>query len=183
MAHQPKIRRVAPGRSSPQRVDGHHSDIVRGIAFQGTSDYNSGMNKFFAASFLSVSLALIALTAPAAESKPEVAAQEPTARWLALVDAGKYAESWQDMAPDFKKQVSQGKWKSIIAEIRKPLGKVVARKLVSADFTKDLPGAPEGEYVVSKFTTDFEKKSGAVETVTMVLGTDLIWRASVYAVK
>ena len=141
------------------------------------------MNKSFVARLFALSLALLALTAFAADPKPEVAAQEPTARWLALVDAGKYAESWKDMAPDFKKQVSQNKWKSTIAEVRRPLGKVVTRKLASAEFTKDLPGAPEGEYVVSKFTTDFANKPDVVETVTLVLGTDLIWRVSVYAVK
>ena len=141
------------------------------------------MNKFSFARLFSLVLSLLAATAFAADPKPEVAAQEPTARWFALVDAGKFAESWQDMSPTFKKAVSQGKWKSTITEIRRPLGKVVTRKLTTTEFTKDLPGAPEGEYVISKFTTDFETKPGAVETVTLVRDADLTWRVTGYAVK
>jgi hypothetical protein len=141
------------------------------------------MNKFSVARLFILALAAVAITGFAADPKPEVAAQEPTARWLALVDAEKFAESWQDMSPTFKKAVSQGKWKSTITEIRRPLGKMLSRKLASAEFTKDLPGAPEGEYVVSKFTTDFEKKSSAVETVILVKDADLTWRVTGYAVK
>ena len=87
------------------------------------------------------------------------------------------------MSPDFKKAVSKRKWKSTVSKIRKPLGKLVTRKPKSAEFTKDLPGAPEGEYVVAKFDTAFENKPVAVETVTLVLGLDLFWRVSSYSVK
>jgi len=119
----------------------------------------------------------------AGEAKPEAIAQGEALLWLGLVDTNKYDESWQEMSPAFKKEVSKRKWKSTVTEIRKPLGKVVARKPKSADYTKELPGAPEGEYVVAKFETNFEKKTAAVETVTLGLGRDLIWRVSSYSVK
>ena len=123
------------------------------------------------------------MTTTAAESKPEVIAQGEALLWLGLVDTNKYDESWQEMSLAFKKEVSKRKWKSTVTEIRKPLGKVVSRKPKSAEYTKDLPGAPEGEYVVARFDTAFENKPAAVETVTLVRGQDLIWRVSSYSVK
>jgi hypothetical protein len=141
------------------------------------------MNKRFAAVLFVLGLLLVRTMSSAAETKPEVVAQEAAKKWLALVDAGKSEESWQEMSAPFKKEVSKRKWKSTIGEIRKSPGKVVSRKLKSAEYTKELPGAPEGEYVVAKFDTAFEHKPAAVETATLVLGQDLIWRVSSYAVK
>lgn len=123
------------------------------------------------------------MTTAAAEAKPETIAQGEALLWLSLVDTNKYDESWQQMASSFKIEVSKRKWKSTVTEIRKPLGKVVSRKPKSAEYTKDLPGAPEGEYVVARFDTAFENKPAAVETVTLVRGQDLIWRVSSYSVK
>ena len=141
------------------------------------------MNKRIAATIAILGLLLLWVTAPRAETKPEVAAQEAAEKWLALVDASKDAESWEQMSAPFKKEVSKRKWKSTIGGIRQPLGKPVSRKLKSAEYTKELAGAPEGEYVVVRFDTAFEHKPAAVETVTLVLGQDLIWRVSSYAVK
>jgi len=141
------------------------------------------MNRSFAALLCVLGLVLIRDTAPATEARPEVAAQGAAEKWLALVDAGTYQQSWQEMSAPFKKEVSQRKWKSMIGEIRKPVGKRVSRKLKSAAYTKELPGAPEGEYVVAKFDTAFEHKPATIETVVLVLGQDLIWRVSSYAVK
>jgi hypothetical protein len=123
------------------------------------------------------------VSAPGAETKPETAAQRAAEKWLALVDGGKDAESWEQMSAPFKKEVSKRKWMATIGEIRKSPGKLVSRKLKSAEYSKELPGAPEGEYVVAKFDTAFERKPAAVETVILVLGQDLIWRVSSYAVK
>jgi len=140
------------------------------------------MNKRLRVLFHVISLAT-ALPAIAAASKPELAAQPAAQEWFALVDGGSLAESWDKMAATFKKEISKRKWKSTIAELRKPLGKLGSRKLKSAEYTKELPGAPEGEYVVARFETAFERKPAAIETVTLLLGQDLIWRVSSYAVK
>jgi len=128
-------------------------------------------------------LCLLAATAKAGEANRETVAQGEALLWLSLVDSNKYDASWEEMSPAFKKQVNKRKWKSTVTDLRKPLGSLVSRKAKSAEYTKELPGAPEGEYVVAKFDTVFEKKPSAVETVTLVLGTDLNWRVSSYSVK
>ena len=141
------------------------------------------MNKCFAVMLFALGLLLVRTMSSAAETKPEVAAQEAAEKWLALVDGSKDADSWEQMSAPFKKEVSKRKWKSTIGGIRQPLGKPVSRKLKSAEYTKELAGAPEGEYVVARFDTAFEHKPAALETVTLLLGQDLIWRVSSYTVK
>lgn len=141
------------------------------------------MNKRFAAWVIGLGLSVGGMMTSAGEAKPEAIAQGEALLWLGLVDTNKYDESWQEMSPAFKKEVSKRKWKSTVTEIRKPLGRVVLRKPKSAEYTRELPGAPEGEYVVAKFDTAFEKKSTAVETLTLMRGQDLVWRVSSYSVK
>ena len=72
---------------------------------------------------------------------------------------------------------------SSMTEIRGRVGKLSSRKFNSADYTKELPGAPEGEYVIVRFDCVFEKKTTATEKVTLILGRDLYWHVAGYAVK
>ena len=116
-------------------------------------------------------------------AKPEVEAQKAAEQWLALVDAGKFAESWDTAAAYFKAAVSKDKWESSLVAVRKPLGDLVSRKLKSAKFTKTLPGAPDGEYVVLQFDTSFSNKKAALETITPLLDKDGKWRVSGYFIK
>jgi hypothetical protein len=60
---------------------------------------------------------------------------------------------------------------------------MVSRKLKSAKYTKALPGAPAGEYVVLQFDTSFVNKKEAVETVTPMLDKDGKWKVSGYFIK
>jgi hypothetical protein len=48
----------------------------------------------------------------AADVKPEDAAQKAAEAWLALVDAGKYGESWEEAATYFKGAVTKDQWVS-----------------------------------------------------------------------
>jgi len=141
------------------------------------------MKKRYSALLCFLGLMLLCTAMSAAETKSETIAQGEALLWLRLVDTNKYDQSWEEMSESFKSEVSKRKWKSTIAKIRKPLGKLLSRKPRSAEYTKELPGAPEGEYVVVQFEAAFEKKSAATEKVIMMLGKDLIWRVSSYAVK
>ncbi|MDP6542529.1 MAG: DUF4019 domain-containing protein [Phycisphaerae bacterium] len=115
-----------------------------------------------------------------AESKKAVAAAE---KWLALLDEGKYAESWDESAGFFRKSVARTKWAATMKDLRTPLGKVKSRTKQEADYRTSLPGAPDGEYVVIMFKTTFANKAGAIETVTPVKGKDGKWRVSGYYIK
>ena len=103
--------------------------------------------------------------------------------WLSLVDEGNYAESWNQAAGLFKAAVTKEQWQNTVKAVRVPLGKVVVRKLKSKQYTKTLPGAPDGEYVVIQYETTFEQKQSAIETITPMLDKDGKWRVSGYHIK
>jgi hypothetical protein len=63
------------------------------------------------------------------------------------------------------------------------LGAVISRKLKSAEYTTQLPGAPDGQYVVLQYESGFEHKNSAIETVTPALDKDGKWRVCLYTVK
>lgn len=132
-------------------------------------------------------LAAIALTTFAAQAAAPTAQDSAPAvkaadAWLALVDAGKYAESWQQAAPLFQKQESAAAWQAALENVRTPLGKLVKRGLVDAKYTTTLPGAPDGQYWVIHETTVFEHKASAVETVIMVPA-DGGWKLAGYFIR
>jgi len=118
-----------------------------------------------------------------AQQKPEDLAQKSAEAWLALPDSGKYAESWDEAAGFFKSSISRDRWVDAMKSVRAPLGAVQSRKLKSATYTKSLPGAPAGEYVVIQYDTDFGKKASSVETITPMLDKDGRWRVSGYFIK
>ena len=123
-------------------------------------------------------------------SLPWLHAQDKTApaveaarAWLALVDAGEYAKSWKETAPLFQEKVKEADWVKMVAAVRDPLGAVSKRTQIAAQYATFLPGAPEGEYVVIQFLTDFAKKTGAVETVTPMKDPAGNWKVSGYYIK
>jgi hypothetical protein len=134
---------------------------------------------------LSIVCALaVSLGSPAwAAEKPEDAAQTAAESWLKLVDDGKYDESWDQAAKLFKGAVTREQWKTAVAGVRGPLGKLVSRKLKSREYMEKVPGGPDGKYVVIQYDTVFEQKAAAVETVTPMVDPDGAWRASGYFIR
>ncbi len=113
------------------------------------------------------------------EDKAITAAQA----WLALIDEGNYGESWETAAVYFKQAITKDKWEQALTAVRKPLGMLLHRKLLSKTYTQSLPGAPDGEYVVIQFEASFKNKKSGIETVTPMLDNDGTWRVSGYYIK
>ena len=106
-----------------------------------------------------------------------------TEAWLSLIDNQNYAASWDAAATLFRTRVTQEQWQTAAQTARAPLGQLKSRTLKSATSTTTLPGAPDGEYVVFQFTTSFEQKAAAVETVTAVREMDGKWHVGGYFIK
>jgi hypothetical protein len=132
-----------------------------------------------------VFLSIMLMTVPAAASNSEdgKAAISAAQNWLAVVDAGKYVESWNDAAKYFKNAIMKEQWEQSLRAVRTPLGNLLSRVLQSKTFKTSLPGAPDGQYVVIQFKSSFENKKSAIETVTPMLDKDGIWRVSGYYIK
>ena len=117
-----------------------------------------------------------------AQEKPEQVAEKSTSDWLALVDAGKYGESWDDAAEIFKSAVTKEKWIESLTSVRNQTGKLKDRKLKSAQYTESLPNAPAGKYVVIQYDSSFDS-GAAIETVVPMQEKDGAWKVSGYFVK
>jgi len=128
-------------------------------------------------------LLLVVGIATAQNPQKEKAAVASAEKWLAAVDKGKYVDSWQEAAVYFKNAVTKEQWEQSMLSFRKPLGRLVSRKVQSTLYRTSLPGAPDGKYVVITFETAFENKASAIETVTPMLEKDGKWRVSGYYIK
>jgi hypothetical protein len=130
-----------------------------------------------------LTLAMFAAIPAWAEQKPEDAAQTVAEAWLKLIDEGKDETSWDQAATLFKGAVTKEQWKQALAGARGPLGKLVSRKVKSRQYMEQVPGGPDGKYVVIQYDTVFEKKASAVETVTPMMDKDGTWRVSGYVIR
>jgi hypothetical protein len=130
-----------------------------------------------------VGLILSGGTAVASDAGKETAAISAAEKWLATVDAGKYAASWNEAAEFFRNAVKPEQWEQSMQSARKPLGKPISRKVQTKIYKTSLAGAPDGEYVVIQFETSFENKKTAIETVTPMMDKDGKWRVSGYYIK
>ena len=130
-------------------------------------------------------ITLWAATVPAATPAvtPDGAAESAALVWLGLVDAGHYAQSWSIASSLFRQKVSESEWQSAAASARAPFGTLKSRTLQSATPKSALPGAPDGQYVVIQFSSSFEHKANAIETVTPMIDTDGKWHVSGYYIK
>ena len=128
-------------------------------------------------------LALWGGFAAAQGAEKEKAALAAAQDWLSMVDSEDYRMSWKQAAEYFRNAVTDEQWVQSLNAVRKPLGKLISRKVQSTIYRTSLPGAPDGEYVIIQFKTAFENKRSAVETVTPMLDKDGSWRISGYFIK
>jgi hypothetical protein len=124
--------------------------------------------------------------APARAEAPPPAIDETVAKrdattaaraWLALVDAGKYAESWEQASSLFRGGITKDGWVSAISQ-RGSFGKLRERKFDSATY-KLVDGRPT---VVIRWNGSYEAMPSLTEKVPMTLD-DGKWRASGYWVE
>jgi hypothetical protein len=109
-------------------------------------------------------------------SEPAAGAAES---WLALVDAGKYDQSWNAAAKLFQQRVSAAQWPAAVKSARELLGALVSRTPPDVRLAKSLPGVPDGQYALIHFHAKFANKADALETMTMMMDGGA-WKAAGY---
>ncbi|MCE0498924.1 MAG: DUF4019 domain-containing protein [Methylacidiphilales bacterium] len=117
---------------------------------------------------------------PAAAENPAILAAQA---WLTLIDNGSYSEGWKGASTIFRGGVTEPSFSNSMETFRRPLGDLVSRKLKLAEHLTELPGAPDGQYVVMQFETSFANKKSSIETVTFVLEKDGQWKSAGYYIK
>jgi hypothetical protein len=128
------------------------------------------------------SLASLA-TVSAAEPDPTAEAIAASREWLSVVDTGQYGQSWDEAAALFKQHISKSQWERAVGDVRKQTGALKTRELESAQPAHQLPGVPDGGYVVIVYHSSFAAAPAATETVTPMRDADGHWRVAGYRVK
>jgi Protein of unknown function (DUF4019) len=128
-------------------------------------------------------LVFMALWMCACSHDKTTVAERAARKWLKVVDAGNYSQSWDHTGALLKANIARDQWQELLLQNRRPLGALISRKLTSAEYTTQLPGAPDGEYVVLQYASSFEHKNSAIETLTPTLEKDGKWRVCLYVVR
>jgi len=105
-------------------------------------------------------------------------------KWLRLIDRGQYGAAWDVSAAFLKGQVTRPQWVKGIGDARKPFGVLKARKPDRFARSHQMPGAPDGDYAIAQFESDFTNGKHATEQITWMLEPDGgIWRVSGYYIR
>jgi hypothetical protein len=118
-------------------------------------------------------------------SRPEkeTAAITAAEHFLSLVDQGKFGESWDEASSLFVSRISREEWQRTISSARPPLGNRINRAVASVQFMTSAPGVPDGQYFMILYSSSFEHKKSAIETITTMLDRDGQWRVAGYFIK
>jgi hypothetical protein len=135
------------------------------------------------AAFLLFVCAMVGNRAFADDADNVIKAKAAAQLWLASADARLYDLTWEQAATPLQQAVTKAEWHSALTAVRTPLGVLHNRSVISATFTHNLPGAPEGDYVVIQYASDYSNRQKVVETVTPMLAPDGTWKVSGYYVK
>ncbi len=118
-----------------------------------------------------------------AQDPRATAAQKEARSWLELTDRGDALASWKAAGKQFQNAISADKWADSLKQVRPPLGEVVERTLLSTQFTRSFPGAPDGDYALLVFRSSFAEKIDSRETVTLEHEADGAWRVVGYFIR
>ncbi|KQN25156.1 LuxR family transcriptional regulator [Sphingomonas sp. Leaf33] len=120
--------------------------------------------------FMTLLLGLLALVAvppathaPASTEVVRTDVVRSAQTWLELLDQSKWDDSYRGTGAAFRKLNTLKMWSDASERVRKPLGAVVSRTLLSQE---NVPAPPDG-YEVVKFRTRFANSGDVVETVSL----------------
>lgn len=80
----------------------------------------------------------------------------PAYSWLELLDNGRYYQTWQYASHTFKQRIAASKWDQVLKGTRSKLGELQNRTLAGYSKRQQFSGMPDGEYLVLKFTSQYE---------------------------
>jgi Protein of unknown function (DUF4019) len=129
------------------------------------------------------SLFLVGIGSAAAQDPRATSAQIQARNWLELTDGGDALASWKAAGKKFQDAITAERWADSLKQVRPPLGATSERTLLSTQFTKGFSGAPEGDYVLLTFRSNFANKTDSRETVTLEREGDGVWRVIGYFIR
>ena len=107
-------------------------------------------------------------------AQKEEAAQEAALEWLALVDDGDYAGSWDHAGKLLQAAVTKEEWANAGQSVRRQAATMLPgidfskRGLITARYAENIPNAPPGEYVIAQYAVTHAGQK-IIETVSLQL--------------
>jgi hypothetical protein len=132
-------------------------------------------------SFIIVALVVSTAGIIYADQRPEKAAQRAAESWMPMLDSGKYAESWDELAEYTKARTDKKAWELFLIAARKPFGELKSRKLKGTKFFKSLAELPDQSGMTLEYESSFEHSNCVIETFGLILENDGTWRVSNYS--
>ena len=112
-------------------------------------------------------------TTPVVDTRSdETAARQSVDAWLALLDAGNYAEAYEATGSFFRESVTAEEFRDTVEGRLALLGAFESRTLSSTRRLTAVPDAPPGDYFVFEFDGVYELRPNARERVTAVSESD-----------
>jgi hypothetical protein len=99
--------------------------------------------------------------------------------WVALIDAGKYDDSYNAASSALHDKVQEDRWSKVLKALRSPWGAVVSRKQTSHLYKPNGMEGSEGEFMVITYDTSFQEQA-AVKEVIVLKWEDGKWRPAGY---
>ena len=125
------------------------------------------------------------VTSPPPQPEPPSAEDQEAARqaaeeWLAYIDAGDAAQSYDAAAQMFKEQIAQEDWERQVDEVQSQIGELQSRSFVMAQAPPVPPDAPQGKYLAVQYASDYANASVQETIVLFQEGGD--WKMATYLV-
>ena len=141
---------------------------------------------FLLTAALCLAPAVLGHAAPPAAHKAKPAANAAVVQaaksWLALMDANKYAESWQAASTSFQGAVTADKWAATAQQVRAQVGTLQTRSIASITPKVVASGPAAGQYEMVQYASKFSTAGAVHETVALVKQGS-VWKAAGYFIK
>lgn len=120
------------------------------------------------------------------QSASTTEAEQAAIAWLTTIDQGQYKESHVQSSQLFKEEITSKKWVEALDSVRKPLGKLLSRKILSKMIQQDIPNGKKvikGTFCIIQAQSSFQNLNSSMETISLQRESDGQWRATGYFIK
>jgi hypothetical protein len=112
----------------------------------------------------------------------ESAAERQALGFLGYLDDGRFADSYAYTGMLLRARADSEAYAAQIQKTRAGTGALQARELIDAAYNTSVEGAPQGQYVILHYHSNFANRPDTVETITLALAKGY-WRVDGYYIK
>lgn len=101
-------------------------------------------------------------------------------KWLTIMDHNDFSHAWEQASILVRQSITKEAFIKEASRSREPLGSFIKRDILIAQPKTEMPGAPQGQYVLITFKSEFHNKQPVNETIIVQKDPDNSWRVAGY---